>query len=134
MKARLALMLAGALLVPVLPMLAHHSFDAEYDRNKKVTISGTVTKLEWMNPHIWIYVDAKDEQGNVTRWQCEGGPPNSLSRSGWTRNAVKPGDQVTIDGFLAKAKANTCNSQNVRLPDGRRVFAGSAEGPAQEKN
>ena len=78
-----------------------------------------------MNPHIWIYIDAKDEAGKVTRWQCEGGPPNSLTRNGWTKDAVKIGDEVTIEGFRAKDGTNTCNSRSMKMPDGRTVFAGS---------
>ena len=111
-----------------LPVLAHHSFAAEYDAKKPVAMKGTVTKLEWFNPHIWIYLDVKDEQGNVVRWQCEGGAPNSLTRNGWTKDALKPGDQVSIEGFLAKDGTKTCNSRAVTLPGGKRVFAGSADG------
>jgi hypothetical protein len=127
MNLRLALSLAGFALAAALPVVAHHSVAAEFDQTKKVTVKGTVTKLEWMNPHIWVYVDSKDEQGNVVKWQCEGGPPNTLSRNGWTRSALKIGDEVTIEGILAKNGTNTCNSQRVTLPDGKRVFAGSAE-------
>ena len=124
--------MAGILLAAALPVLAHHSFAAEYDAKKAITLKGTVTKVEWLNPHIWIYLDAKDENGNVAHWQCEGGPPNSLTRNGWTKNALKQGDQVTIEGFRAKDATNTCNSRTVMLPDGKKVFAGSAEdgGPA----
>ena len=92
---------------------AHHSFAAEYDGNAKLTLKGTIAKIDWMNPHIWIYIDAKDEAGKVTRWQCEGGPPNSLTRNGWTKDAVKIGDEVTIEGFRAKDGTNTCNSRSI---------------------
>jgi Family of unknown function (DUF6152) len=130
-KAGLIVLLAG-LLGAAVPMLAHHSFAAEFDANKPITLKATVTKLEWLNPHIWLYVDVKDESGAVTHWQCEGGAPNSLTRNGWSKNSVKPGDEVIIEGFRAKDATNTCDSRAVKLPDGRRLFAGSAEdgGPA----
>jgi hypothetical protein len=127
MKLKLAVSLAGFAIAVALPVAAHHSVAAEFDQTKPVTIKGTVTKLEWMNPHIWVYVDAKDESGNVVKWQCEGGPPNSLTRAGWTRNALKIGDEVTINGILAKNGTNTCNSRRVTLPDGKSVFAGSPD-------
>jgi len=127
MKTKLVVTLAGLALSVAAPMLAHHSFAAEFDDTKKVMLKGPVVKIEWQNPHIWIYMDAKDDSGKVARWQCEGGPPNTLTRNGWTKNAIKEGDQVTIDGRLAKDGTNTCNARSVTLPDGRLVFAGSAE-------
>ncbi len=127
MKQKLIVCMAGLLLAAALPLLAHHSFAAEYDGNAKLTLKGTIAKIDWMNPHIWIYIDAKDESGKVTRWQCEGGPPNSLTRNGWTKDAVKTGDEVTIEGFRAKDGTNTCNSRSMKMPDGRVVFAGSAD-------
>src|ERR1041384_1451715 len=108
-----------------IPAFAHHSFEAEYDDKKPVTLKGTVTKLDWMNPHIWVHIEAKDDSGKVTKWSCEGGNPNSLRRSGWTRDSVKQGDEITIDGFRAKDGTNTCNARSVKLADGHRVFAGS---------
>jgi hypothetical protein len=80
-----------------------------------------------MNPHIWVYLDVKDESGKTAHWQCEGGAPNSLTRNGWTKNALKEGDQITIEGSRAKDASNTCSSKTVMLPDGRKVFAGQAE-------
>ena len=118
------------------PLLAHHSFSAEYDGSKPVKVTGVVKKVEWMNPHIWIYLDVKDEKGTPARWQCEGGPPNTLTRNGWTMNSLKLGDQVTIDGALAKDGSRTCNARTVKLPDGRSVFAGSSGGdypPARQQ-
>jgi hypothetical protein len=125
MKAKLAVFAMGMLSAAV-PMLAHHSFSAEFDNNKKVVLKGNVTKVDWLNPHIWIYLDVKDDSGKVASWQCEGGAPNSLTRNGWTKNDLKKGDPVTINGTLAKDASNTCNASQVSLPDGRRVFAGSS--------
>jgi hypothetical protein len=126
MRTRTALCAGVALLASVMPMLAHHSFSAEYDQSKTVKLTGTVTKLEWLNPHIWFYMDVKDEKGGVSKWQCEGGAPNSLTRSGWTKNSLKSGDQVTVDGYMAKDGKNTCNARTVKLADGNTVFAGSS--------
>ncbi len=129
MRFKLAV-LVGAMIVPAIPALAHHSFSAEFDNNKPVTLKGNVTKVDWMNPHIWMYIDVKDVKGGVTKWQCEGGPPNTLTRNGWTKNDLKQGDEVTIEGWLAKDASNTCNARSVKLPDGRSVFAGTSN---QEK-
>ena len=133
MKQKLIVCMAGLLLAAALPLLAHHSFAAEYDGNAKLTLKGTVAKIDWMNPHIWIYIDAKDDAGKTVRWQCEGGPPNSLTRNGWTKDAVKIGDEVTIEGFRAKDGTNTCNSRSLKMPDGRTVFAGTADDGAPGK-
>jgi hypothetical protein len=119
------------LIVGVQPASGHHSFAAEFDASKPVTLSGTFTKIEWANPHIWVYLDVKDGKGNLEHWQCEGGPPNTLTRNGWTKDVLKPGDQVTIDGVLAKDGSKTCNARTVKLPDGRTVFAGSSAPDAQ---
>jgi hypothetical protein len=89
-------------------------------------VQGTVSKVEWTNPHIWIYIDTKDDKGAVVRWQCEGGSPNTLTRQGWRKDSLKEGDQVTIDGYRAKDGSNTCNSGSVTLADGKRLFAGSS--------
>src|SRR5438128_6207709 len=109
--------LASALLMTVVPLWAHHSFAAEYDDKKPVSLKGAVTKVEWMNPHIWVYIEAKDEAGKSTAWQCEGGAPNALTRQGWTKDALKVGDSISIEGFRAKDGTNTCNSRSVKLAD-----------------
>jgi hypothetical protein len=116
-----------------LPLYAHHSFAAEFDANNPVTLVGAVTKVEWQNPHIWVYLDVKDDQGRVQPWQCEGGAPNTLTRNGWSRGSLKFGEQVTIEGALAKDGSKTCNMRVVKLPDGRTVFAGSSAGDAPPK-
>jgi hypothetical protein len=114
------------LLVP-LSVLAHHSFAAEFDATKPVTVKGAVTRVEWTNPHIWIYVDNKDEKGVISKWQCEMGSPNTLMRQGWKSDSLKQGEEVTIEGTRAKDGTNTCNARTVRLADGTRMFAGSSE-------
>ena len=118
--------LAIALGLAALPALAHHSFAAEYDSAKPITLTGTVTKVEWMNPHARFYIDVKDEGGKVTNWEFELGSPNGLMRRGWTRNSLKEGDNVSVSGSLAKDGSKLANARTVKLADGREVFAGSA--------
>ena len=135
MRSTLAVLVAGAGLFvgASFPLAAHHSFAAEFDAAKAVTLQGAVTKLDWMNPHIWIYLDTKDDSGTVAHWQCEGGPPNTLSRNGWSKDSLKVGDQATIEGFRSKDGTNTCNARSVKLPSGKNVFAGSAEDGAPKR-
>ena len=109
------------------PLFAHHSFAAEYDDKKPVTLKGTVTKVEWMNPHARFYVDVKDESGKVVNWNLELASPNVLMRNGWTRKSLQVGDEVTISGSRAKDNAYLANARQITLADGRKVFAASAE-------
>jgi hypothetical protein len=111
-------------------VVAHHSFAAEYDANKPVTLKGTVSKVEWMNPHARFYVDVRDEKGNVTSWNLELASPNVLVRNGWTRKSLNVGDEVVVEGSAAKDGSKMANARVVKLADGRRVFAGSSGGDA----
>lgn len=108
------------------PLAAHHSFAAEYDGTKPITINGTVTKIEWTNPHARIYIDAKDDKGTVINWNIELGGPLQLNRLGWKRDSVKAGDAVKIEGYLAKDGSKMANARNIVFADGRKVFAGSS--------
>ena len=111
----------------VVPLLAHHSFAAEFDNSKPVKVTGKVVKVEWMNPHIWFYVDGKDETtGRTAVWGFSGGPPATMARRGIKKDAMRIGDVVKVEGFLAKDGSNLANSSTVKLSDGRRVFAGSS--------
>jgi Family of unknown function (DUF6152) len=135
MKSRILSVLAvsGALMIPGIPLLAHHSFAAEYDSNKPVSLTGAVTKVEWTNPHVRFYIDVKDASGTTANWEFELGSPNGLMRKGWTRNSLKEGDKISVDGYLAKDGAHLANARTVALADGRKVFAGAADdgGPSK---
>jgi hypothetical protein len=116
---------AGTVLL-VAPASAHHSFAAEFDRHLPITVTGTVTKVEWMNPHARFYVDAKDETGKIVNWDFELASPNGLMRRGWNRNSMKVGDVVTVTGRRAKNNPLVGNASTVTLADGKRLFAGSS--------
>ena len=105
---------------------AHHSFAAEYDSGKMITLTGAVTKLVWRNPHAHFFIDVKDQSGTLTNWDFELGGPNGLVRRGWTRDSLKPGDVVTVNGYVARDGSHLVNAVAVTLSDGRKVFAGSS--------
>ena len=123
MKAAFALLVAGIALLAPMGALAHHSFAAEYDVKKPVALKGTVTKVEWTNPHARFYLDVKDETGNVVNWNFELASPNVLVRQGWNRHSLNVGDQVTVAGSQAKDGSQMANARTVTLADGRKVFA-----------
>jgi len=125
MRAKLAVIAGLGLLVPAVPMLAHHSFAAEYDSAKPVTLKGKVTKVDWTNPHARFYVEVKEDDCKVTNWNLELASPNVLIRNGWTRHSLTEGDQVTVEGSKAKDGSNMANARTVTLATGKKVFAGS---------
>lgn len=125
-RTSLLVVMAGMLLNPVSPALAHHAFSAEFDQAKPVKLAGEISKLEWTNPHAWLFVDVKGPDGKVVTWRFEMGAPNALLRAGWSREDIKPGTAVTINGFLARAGGPVGNAFQVRLPDGRDLFAASS--------
>ena len=134
MRTKFLFVIAGfALLLAARPIVAHHSFAAEFDASKPFKMTGTVTKVEWMNPHTYFYIDVTDEKtSKVTNWGMEMGSPNGLMRAGWTRNTMKVGDKVTVEGSLAKDGSHTGNARSVSLAStGKRLFAASSQGAAQ---
>jgi hypothetical protein len=115
-----------AILVGSTALFAHHSFAAEFDAKKSVTLTGTVVKVAWTNPHAHIHADVKDERGAVTLWDFELGSPNALIRRGWSGHTLKPGDTIIVNGYLAKDGSPLANARSITLSDGRKVFAGSS--------
>ena len=129
MKIKVAVVVIGVgLLLAGRPVAAHHAFAAEFDAAKPIKLTGAVTRLDWTNPHAWIYVDVKDDTGKVVNWGFELASPNGLMRTGWTRFSLKPGDVVTVEGTRAKNGSNHANAEAVTLANtGRRLFAGSSQ-------
>ena len=120
------LMAAGLLVLAAASVSAHHAFAAEFDKDKPVTLKGTVTKMEWINPHAWIYIDVKNTDGSVTNWMVEAGAPNALLRRGWTKASLLPGTEILVEGYQAKDGANRANGRDITFKDGKKLFVGSA--------
>ena len=122
-------------MVLAMPALAHHSFSAEFDGGKLIELKGVVTRIEWTNPHVYFYLDVKDDKGNTTNWGCEAASPGSLHRQGWNRDSLKVGDQVIVGGYPARDGSKLADARRVTLPDGRRIFGGTPGdgGPGDSK-
>ncbi|HEV8392779.1 MAG TPA: DUF6152 family protein [Vicinamibacterales bacterium] len=129
MRSRLFGVVAGAafaVAAAAVPVMAHHSFAAEFDAKKPVKLRGTVTKMEWINPHSWIHIDVKTPDGKVEQWMVEGGAPNALLRRGWNKNSLLPGTEILVEGFQAKDGAMRANGRDITFPDGKKLFVGSS--------
>jgi hypothetical protein len=108
------------------PLMAHHSFAAEFDARRPVKLRGTVTKMEWVNPHSWIHIDVKNPDGSISKWMIEAGAPNSLIRRGWNKNSLPAGMEILVEGFQAKDGQLRANGRDVTFPDGSKLFVGSS--------
>ena len=127
MRKSVVLLIAAAVVLAVsVQGWAHHAFSAEFDANKQVKLRGNVTKMDWINPHAWLYIDVKSATGGVVSWMIELGPPNALLKRGWNKQSVPIGMEVIVDGYQAKDGALRANGRDVTLPDGRKMFAGSS--------
>ena len=129
MKKRLLVLIPLVALVGGSSLWAHHSLTAEYDTSKKVTLDGTLTSIDWRNPHAWIYLTVKNQSGATEKWQCELGSPNAMTRQGWTQDAAKAGDELVVDGLRAKDGSNTCSSRNVKFKKDGRVLWSQSQSP-----
>ena len=126
MRTRLAVAMIGlGMILAAVPVWAHHAFVAEFDAKKPVKLRGTVTKMEWINPHAWIHIDVKNADGTVTNWMVEGGTPNTLFRRGFTKDSLSIGTEIVVDGYQAKDGSNRANGRDITFPDGRKLFLGS---------
>jgi len=136
MKLRFVLAVAGFGLLSTIPVAAHHSFAAEFDGTKAIRLRGTLTKIEWTNPHTYFYLDVKDDSGNTVNWGCEAGAPGALSRRGFKKSDMKLGDTLIVDGYMAKDGSHLIDARRVTLPDGRIVSGASAGdgGPGEGAN
>ena len=126
MQTKLAVVIAAAvMLLNAAPVYAHHAFAAEFDAKKPLKLRGTVTKMEWINPHAWIHIDVKEPDGKVTSWMIEAGTPNTLFRRGFTKDSLAKGTEIFVDGYQSKDGSNRANGRDVTFPDGRKLFLGS---------
>jgi len=125
MKMKWMAAIAAGLLAAAAPVWAHHAFAAEFDAKKPVKLEGKVTRMEWINPHAWIHVDAKSADGTVTNWMVEAGTPNTLFRRGFTKDSLATGTDIVVDGYQSKDGSNKMNGRDVTFPDGRKLFLGS---------
>jgi hypothetical protein len=116
----------ASLLVSAAPVFAHHAFAAEFDAKKPVKMRGTVTRMEWINPHAWIHIDVKEPDGKVVQWMIEAGTPNTLFRRGFTKDSLAVGTEILVDGYQSKDGSNRANGRDVTFPDGRKLFLGSS--------
>jgi hypothetical protein len=133
MRKAFFVMVAGAgLLLASVPAIAHHAFAAEFDAKKPIKLKGTVTKMEWINPHAWVHIDVKKPDGTVESWMIEGGTPNTLLRRGFTKNSLLPGTEILVDGYQAKDGSLRANGRDLTLPDGKKLFLGSSGTGAPE--
>lgn len=119
-------LLGAALLATAVPAVAHHAFSAEFDATKPIRLQGTITRMEWINPHSWMHVDVTNDDGTVDSWMIEAGPPGALVRRGWKKDSVQPGTEVYVEGYQALDGTNKANGRDVTLPDGTKLFAGSS--------
>ncbi|HXB70839.1 MAG TPA: DUF6152 family protein [Candidatus Acidoferrales bacterium] len=126
MRARLAIAVSAGLFLAVSPVRAHHAFAAEFDANRPIKLRGTVVKLDWINPHSWIHIDVKGEDGKAVSWMIEGGSPNALLRLGFTKDALPLGSEILVEGFQAKDGSNRGVGKSVSFADGRRLFLGGS--------
>jgi Family of unknown function (DUF6152) len=127
-KALLVLGTVGLALLAAAPARAHHAFAAEFDSEKPIKFKGTVTKMEWINPHAWIHIDVKDENGTVTNWMIEAAAPNALLRRGWNKNSLPAGTEILVEGFQAKDQSNRANGSVITFTNGKKLFVGNAAG------
>lgn len=125
MRVRFVSRLVGVVVALAIPTFAHHSFSAEFNGSKLIELKGTVTKIDWANPHVYFYIDVKDDKGNTANWGCEAASPGSLHRQGWNRDSLKAGDQVIVSGYPARDGSKLADARRVTLPDGRRIFGGT---------
>jgi Family of unknown function (DUF6152) len=122
MKNALRTMMASAVFLAGVPAFGHHAFSSEFDMSKPVTLKGVVTKITWENPHVWFFIDVKDADGNTVNWGCETRGPGRLTKQGWSRDSLKPGDTVTVEGYLAKDGSHMADGRKMTFADGRKIF------------